>query len=276
LPEKTAHKYIGNACPGQKENFSTSGGGFGKDYFQDKILDQERKLRDSESPEGNHTRRKGKMEITELANLIKTRRSIRQWQDKPVPAEMLSQAIELATWAPNAGNQQNWRFYAVTNRNTIEAIADAVDAVANEVYSWPEAAKFAAPGGGPPKKPGFFRKAGALIVVATSQYQSPVDSILEVRGMSDPRANQIREWRNGACSKIQSVGSALAYLSLVLHQMGLGSTWMTGPLQAKGDIERILKVPSGMDAVAVMPVGYPAETPSGARKPLAEVWEIIR
>ena len=216
------------------------------------------------------------MEMTELANLIKPRRSIRQWQDKPVPAELLAQAIELATWAPNSGNQQNWRFYAVTDRQTITAMADAVDAIANEVYSWPEAAKHAAPGGGPPKKPGFFRKAGAVIVVATAQYQSPVDSILEARAASDPRGNQIREWRNTACSKIQSVGAATAYLCLILHQMGLGTVWMTGPLQAKGDIEKILKVPSGMDAVAVIPVGYPAETPTCARKPVAEVSEIIK
>ena len=39
------------------------------------------------------------MNLTDLANLIKSRRSIRVWQDKPVPEEMLLQAIELATYA---------------------------------------------------------------------------------------------------------------------------------------------------------------------------------
>ncbi len=215
------------------------------------------------------------MDISDLDKLIKTRRSIRQWQDKPVPADLLLKAIELATWAPNAGNQQNWRFYAVTNRQTITAIADAVEAIANEVYSWPEAAHAAAPGGGPPKKPGFFRTAGALVVVATAQYQSAVDSILEARGKTDPRGREIREWRNAACSKIQSVGAAAAYLCLALHQMGLGTVWMTGPLQAKGNIEKILKIPAGVDAVTVIPVGYPAETPVCSRKPVMEVCELI-
>lgn len=50
------------------------------------------------------------METVELINLIKTRRSIRAFQDKPVPESLLIQAVETATWAPNGSNAQNWRF----------------------------------------------------------------------------------------------------------------------------------------------------------------------
>jgi len=50
------------------------------------------------------------MDTTELSTLIKTRRSIRVFQDKPVPEALLLQAVETATWAPNGGNAQNWRF----------------------------------------------------------------------------------------------------------------------------------------------------------------------
>jgi nitroreductase len=46
------------------------------------------------------------METAELAKLIKSRRSIRFWEDKPVPEELLLQAVELATWAPNGANAQ--------------------------------------------------------------------------------------------------------------------------------------------------------------------------
>jgi hypothetical protein len=52
---------------------------------------------------------------------------------------------------------------------------------------------------------------------------------------------------------------------------------MTGPMQARGDIEKILKVPPGMEALALLAVGYPIETPvSPGRKPVAEVCEIIQ
>ena len=87
----------------------------------------------------------------------------------------------------------------------------------------------------------------------------------------------MREWRNSASSKIQSVSSAIANLLLILHQMGLGGLWMTGPLQAKGDIERILKVPSEEDLIAYIPVGYPGESPSlKERKPVREICTVIK
>ena len=54
------------------------------------------------------------------------------------------------------------------------------------------------------------------------------------------------------------------------------AVWMTGPLpQCKGDVEKLLKVPPDMDIVALIPVGYPAESPTKDRKPVREVCEII-
>lgn len=218
-----------------------------------------------------------------LSDLIKSRRSVRVWQDKPVPEETLLQAIELATWAASGGNQQNWRFYVVTNRQVIGAMSDALDKSTAEINSWPETARLQPPPapGAPPRQPAratvFFRQAPAAIVMAASQYQSAQDKILEERAKHDPRAVRLREWRNIANSRIQSVSSAISQLLLVLHAMGLGAVWMTGPMLAKGDIEKILKIPATMDAVAFIPLGYPAETPvSRGRKPVGEVCEIIR
>ena len=217
------------------------------------------------------------MNTIQLGDLIKSRRSIRAWQEKPVDAGLLLQAIELATYAPNGGNQQNWRFYVILKPETIRAVADAVQASANLFASWPETASLGANTAGMLQKSSFFRTAPAAIAVASSQYQSPVDRILSLREKSDPQAAQMRQWRNTADTRIQSVSSAVAYLLLVLHQMGLGAVWMTGPVQAKGEIEKILQVPSGMDLVAFIPVGYPAENPAlRERKPVSDVCEVIR
>jgi len=210
------------------------------------------------------------MKTTELAELIKTRRSIRVFQDKPVPEEMLLQAIELATWAPNGGNQQNWRFYVVLNKKTINDIADAVQTSADLIESW-------AKGPGAKARPVNFRNAPALIIVAAGKYQSDADKVLEAKAATEPMAKKIREWRMVADSRIQSTSAAVAYLLLVLHQMGLGGTWMTGPMQAKEQIEKVLKIPAEMDAVTLIPVGYPAESPvSKGRKPVKEVCEVIK
>ncbi len=216
------------------------------------------------------------MELVDLANLIRSRRSIRSWQDKKVPQDLLLQALELATWAPNGGNQQNWHFYVILNRDTIKAIADAVQASANQITSWPEADKFMDTAR-TRERASFFREAPAAIAVAASQYQSAVDQLLAIREKSDSQAHNIREWRNVANSRVQSVSATIAYLVLILHQMGLGTVWMAGPMQAKKEIENILKVPPELDLIAFIPVGYPAESPApGGRKPVGEVCEVIR
>jgi nitroreductase len=217
------------------------------------------------------------MRNSDLDNLIKSRRSIRVWQDKPVSEQTLLDAIELATYAPNAGNQQNWKFYIILNRDVIRSIADAVQKSANYIASFPEIDTGSEAVIGMLKRSGSFGNAPAAIAIAASQYQSPIDQILASKEKTDARASEMRQWRNSVNAKIQSVSSAIAFLLLVLHQKGLGAVWMTGPMQAKGEIEKILKVPNEMDVVALIPLGYPAEAPPlKLRKPVKEVTEVIK
>lgn len=217
------------------------------------------------------------MKTEELTALIKSRRSIRKWESRAVPEELLRQALETATYAANAGNQQNWKFYLILKPATIAEIAAAVQSTDNEIAAWPEAAKLGEFAQHMTKGSAFFKDAPAGVAVATSKYQSPIDQVLEARGNSDPSAAQIRQCREIADSRIQSVGSAVATFLLTIHQMGLGSVWMTGPMMAKTKIEKILNIPANLDLVAYLPVGYPAESPEvRERKPLKEVCEVIK
>ncbi len=217
------------------------------------------------------------MEFVDLEKLIRGRRSIRRWEEKGVPEELLTQAVKLATWAPSGGNKQNWHFYVIVNHDIITAISDAVQARAEQIASWPEAGKFRDVAARMRVKASFFRNAPAAIAVAAGRYQSEVDQILAAREKIDPEAGQIREWRDISNTRIQSVASSIAYLLLILHQMGLGAIWMTGPIQAKREIEKVLRVPPEMDFVAFIPVGYPAESPAPKElRPFEEVCEVVR
>ena len=226
------------------------------------------------------------MEIEELAELIKSRRSIRLWQDKPVPEDLLLKAIELATWAPNGANQQNWHFYVILNKSIMKAIADATQEGMSYMMSWPEMAQM---GGGPPRRGpqdsspppprrrSSLDEAAAVIAVGVGQRESPFNKAMLAREKTDDRAAAMLQWDRTIDSRIQSVSAAIAYLLLVLHQMGLGAVWMTGPLpSSKGNVEKLLKVPEDLDIVALIPVGYPAESPSSQRKPVNEVCEVLK
>lgn len=227
------------------------------------------------------------METVELAKLIKSRRSIRAWQDKPVSEELLVQAVELATWAPNGANAQLWYFYIILDKNMIKAIADAAQAGMSNMASWPEMVRsggFPAPPLAPqgvsvPQAPrrSPLGDAPAMILVGTKRRENPRDKVIAERAKVDERAAQMMQWGNTLNPRLQSVSAGIAYLLLVLHQMGLGATWMTGPLaQSKGDVEKILKVPSDMDIVALIPVGYPADNPTGSRRSVNEVCQVIK
>ena len=51
----------------------------------------------------------------DLDSCIKGRRSCRDYQDKSVPMELIGELIESASFAPSAGNLQNWSFIVVTD-----------------------------------------------------------------------------------------------------------------------------------------------------------------
>lgn len=217
------------------------------------------------------------IDLNELGELMKTRRSIRKFQDKPVPEGLLIKALELAAWAPNGGNFQPWRFLIVSNKELIYKMADAVKAKTELMTSWPEAKQFGEMMERWRKTSDFFRSAPVCIAVLMGKYSSPADQVLRARGESDPMAREIRNYRQIGNSSLQSVAAAITYLLLILHYFGLGATWMAGPQQAKKEIEGLLKIPGEWDFVNLIPVGYPAESPDlRPRKPIMEVIQFYR
>ncbi len=47
--------------------------------------------------------------------LIRTRRSIRSYENRPVPPALIAEVLEAGRLAPSASNGQNWHFTVVTN-----------------------------------------------------------------------------------------------------------------------------------------------------------------
>ena len=217
------------------------------------------------------------IKMEEFGELIKTRRSIRKFQDKPVPEDLLVKAIELAAWAPNGGNYQPWKFLIITNKELIHKMGDAVKAKTELMASWPEAVICGGMLERWKKTSDFFRGAPACIAVLMGRYSSIADQVLRARGETDPVAREIRAYRQLGNSSLQSVAAAITYLCLIFHSYGLGTTWMAGPQQAKKEIEQLLGVTPEWDFVDLIPVGYPAETPNTAgRKPVNEVIQFFR
>ena len=63
---------------------------------------------------------------SETLNSIYTRRAVRKYRNKPVDHEIIQQLIDAGRMAPSAINKQPWRFYILTNKETIHLISKEI------------------------------------------------------------------------------------------------------------------------------------------------------
>ncbi len=122
----------------------------------------------------------------DFLQLAAARRSIRNFADTPVPNEMIAKLLEIAHWAPSAGNLQPWRFYVVKNRET-----------KNEIFEKCYPAQW-------------IKKAPLLIVVAADRNRSS-SRYLE---------------RGAELYCLQDTAAAIQNILLGAESLGLGSCWV--------------------------------------------------
>ena len=62
--------------------------------------------------------------MTDYFELLKKRRSVRDFEDKEVPLTIVKELIKESCLAPSSGNGQPWRFIIVNNRDMIKNLSD--------------------------------------------------------------------------------------------------------------------------------------------------------
>ncbi|HID94798.1 MAG TPA: nitroreductase [Candidatus Latescibacteria bacterium] len=63
----------------------------------------------------------------DVMTAIRTRRSIRSYQDRPIEEEKLDAVLEAGRLAPSASNRQEWRFVVVKDEATRQRLARAAN-----------------------------------------------------------------------------------------------------------------------------------------------------
>lgn len=192
--------------------------------------------------------------MSELLNLMTTRRSVRRFRAEAPPREVLELLVAAAVTAPSASNRQPWRFVIVRSAERIAALAAAVrqevDLIARHIDPASEA-PFRAYGDY------FTRFCGAPVVIAVLFHDSPVLSHLAQGSLPLESRGRVRAMERDS----GLIGAALALQNLLLraHELGLGASGMTGPLVAEDRLRALLEVPPSWGIAALVPVGYPDE-----------------
>ena len=208
----------------------------------------------------------------DLMEAISNRRSIRKFKQEPVKEEDLREIVAAAIQAPNASNKQMWRYVAVTNREIIEQVHEAVSLKVDAIVNACETL-----GAGKGKRTAshkffwtFFRQAPAIIAVFACPYSGAMEEVEDILGMK-------LSFSVPVSAAQQSIGAAVQNISLMAHAKGYGTTWMYGPVMAHREIASILGVPEPWVLSALLPIGIPDENPKARpRKPLEEVYCLLK
>jgi nitroreductase len=185
--------------------------------------------------------KKRKEVLMDLFETIKTRRSIRRFQDKQVEDEKLQNILQAIQQAPSWANMQCWRFIVVKDAETKNKISD---------YSYVE--KVFAPMG----------------YKANPSQKGLAEAPVVIVACADPtQSGQIREQEY----YLTDIGIASQNLMLAARAEGLG-TVMVG-LYDEDRIRELLNIPDSVRVVGLFPLGYPRDEKKEGppRKPLEEI-----
>lgn len=67
------------------------------------------------------------MQSRDFLEILKTRRSVRKFLNKPVPREMIEEIIDAARFAPTARNIQPWEFVVVSDEKMKIKLAELIE-----------------------------------------------------------------------------------------------------------------------------------------------------
>lgn len=181
--------------------------------------------------------------------VLKNRRSIRRFKNKAVSKKMVYKLIEAATWAPSAGNRQNWEFTVVTSTPLKEKMAETVRAEWKRLLDRPDMSAIAETMREYSRHFDWFTQAPVLIMLSAKNPEGFMNQ------MFGPIAMDVAGTKT-------SVAMAAENLMLAAHASGLGSCCLTAPLAAHDDMKTLLGLGARQVIVCLVALGYADEKPN--------------
>lgn len=195
-----------------------------------------------------------------VAELIKSRRSIRKFKPAKIPREVIENILDLARWAPSAHNSQPWRCVVIDDEKVKEKLAEEMG------KQWlSDMLKDGVP------------KDRAEQIVQLESWdritKSPAVVIVCLTMENMHKYPDARRRRAEYLMGVQSVAAYVQTLLLLAHYYGLGACWVCAPLFCQKVVRRVLGLPRKIEPQAMIVMGYADEKPPPPpRKELAEIY----
>jgi nitroreductase len=169
--------------------------------------------------------------MTDLMEVIRERRSIRKYEDRQVPEEMLQKLLAAVRWAPSWANTQCWEIVVVREPAQKQRLRDTLPARGNPAA-------------------GAMTTAPLVLAVCGRRKESGY-----YKGQA---STKFGDWM------LFDLGIATENLCLAAHFLGLGTV-----IVGLFDHDRaagVLQLPEGVEVVVMVPVGFPAKSPSAPKR----------
>jgi len=191
----------------------------------------------------------------DIMEVIKSRRSIRVFNDRVPPREVIEKCIEAATWAPNPTNQQPWEFMVAAGEE-LKKISEVI------IKTFPQRMKEIDPYKNIPescekRKNETF---GQLFSVAKEAGIDTKD--LFQKNMSfygAPVAVLFITYKMEHNLYRHSTAAALQNFLLAAHAKGLGACWLSSAVACQEEIKEALKISGEKEILDGVAVGYPVK-----------------
>ncbi len=177
-----------------------------------------------------------------VLDVLLSRRTLRDFSDRPVPRCIIETCIAAAGTAPSGANHQPWHFVAISNPDMKRKIRIAAEDEERAFYAGKASAEWLdalGPLGTDPDKP--FLDTAPWLIAVFAQRRGGVEV-----GM-DKKNYYVTE----------SVGIATGMLITALHSAGLGT--LTHTPAPMGFLTGICQRPKSEKPFVLMVVGYPAK-----------------
>ncbi|MBN1365410.1 MAG: nitroreductase family protein [Syntrophaceae bacterium] len=185
-----------------------------------------------------------------LVELLKSRRSIRDFQDKAVPLKIVEEVLQECTLAPSASDGQPCMFSIINCKNTMRALSDESkanlldDFAKNKTTLNPAYAEVLKD-----KNFNVFYNAPCLIYIIGSKNVGSLD------------------W---------DCALAACYIMLSAIERGLGTCWVhLGSYIRNPQTKALLGIPDGCRIVAPIIIGYPKEIPAASERHAPKILKVI-
>ncbi len=181
------------------------------------------------------------MEVDQLLDVIRRRRSVRVYKKGKVSDEQLQRILEAARWAPSGANTQPWEFVLTRDQNKMKQV--------REIYSreWKQR-KLEDPVHYKGLKKDYVGDVSVLVLVCADPRTKGV--YLTTRQPAD------REKLFQA-----SVANSVQQMMLAAASMKLGTVWVSVREEVEPDLRELFKVPEPLRLLWIMPIGHASSWP---------------